>query len=127
VKVGIEQGMARAAVQPYLEELQVQFGMYFEVHELKHMNQRKEDRIKWSLQGRADKGKITLQSDSELGAEDKWVGKFLSQAVDFPNTLAHDDLIDAVSYGVDQLSDVAMGWDIAVIDDWEPQDLISGY
>jgi phage terminase large subunit-like protein len=59
--------------------------------------------------------------------EDKWVGKFLSQAVDFPNPLAHDDLIDAVAYGVDQLADRAMGWDVGVFDEWQPIDDLAGY
>jgi hypothetical protein len=127
VKVGIEQGMAKNAVAPYIEELQMQYGLYFEVHDLRHFNNKKEDRIKWALQGRADKGVITLQTDKELEVEDKWVGKFLSQAVDFPNHLAHDDLLDAVAYGVDQLSDISMGWDIGVIDEWEPVDLLAGY
>ncbi len=127
VKVGIEQGMAKNAVQTYIDELMDQFGLYFDVFPLRHHNNRKEDRIKWAIQGRADKGKITLQSDKDKPVEEKWVGKFLSQAVDFPNPLAHDDLIDAVAYGIDQLADRAMGWDVGIIDDWQPQDLIAGY
>jgi len=127
VKLGIEQGMAKNAVEPYLEELQCTYGLYFDIFKLKHNNAHKEDRIKWALQGRADKGKITLQSDKDLDVEDKWVGKFLSQAVDFPNKLAHDDLIDATAYAIDQLADRAMGWDVGVIDDWEPMDMESGY
>lgn len=127
VKVGIEQGMSKNAVGPYLEELMVQYGLYFAIHDLKHNNNRKEDRIKWALQGRADKGIITLQSDADLDVDQKWVGKFLSQAVDFPNTLAHDDLLDAIAYGVDQLSDLSLGWDVGVIDEWEPLDLLAGY
>jgi phage terminase large subunit-like protein len=127
IKVGIEQGMAKNAVGPYLEELQIAYGLFFELHELRHHNNKKEDRIKWALQGRADKGLITLQTDAELDVDDKWIGKFLSQAVDFPNQLAHDDLLDAVAYAVDQLADRAMGWDVGVIDEWEPIDLIAGY
>jgi hypothetical protein len=72
-------------------------------------------------------GQITLQPDDELDQEDKWVGKFLSQAVDFPNPLAHDDLLDAVAY-IDQLADDAIGWDINIDDDWwAPHDLEVGY
>lgn len=126
-KFGIEIGMARNAVQPYIEEYQSKYGLYFAIEELRHHNNKKEDRIKWALQGRADEGKITLQTDQDLDAEDKWVGKFLNQAVDFPNPLAKDDLIDAVAYGIDQLADLSMGWDVGVFDEWEPLDLISGY
>lgn len=55
------------------------------------------------------------------------MGKFLSQAVDFPNPLAHDDLVDAVAYAVDQLADRALGWDVGIIDDWQPIDDLAGY
>lgn len=127
VKVGIEQGMAKNAIEVYLDEIMGDYGLYFEVHQLKHGNNKKEDRIKWALQGRADKGKITLKDDSGLEFEEKWIGKFLSQAVDFPNPLAHDDLLDAVAYGVDQLADLSMGWDIGVIDEWQPLDWEAGY
>lgn len=127
VAVGIEQGMAKNAVEVYLEELMFKYSLWFEIQALKHNNNKKEDRIKWALQGRADQSKITLQTDKKLDLEDKWVGKFLSQAVDFPNKLAHDDLIDAVSYGVDQLGDISMGWDVGIIDEWQPLDLEAGY
>jgi hypothetical protein len=130
--VGIERGMAKNAVcgddgkGGYLGELMHKYG-YFDVKPLTHSNQKKEDRIKWALQGRAEKGQITLQPDDELDQEDKWVGKFLSQAVDFPNPLAHDDLLDAVAY-IDQLADDAIGWDINIDDDWwAPHDLEVGY
>jgi phage terminase large subunit-like protein len=127
VSVGIEQGMAKNAVETYIQDFMAEYGLWFDIHPLKHGNNKKEDRIKWALQGRADKQKITLQSDRELPIEDKWVGKFLSQAVDFPNQLAHDDLIDATAYGIDQLADKAMGWDVGVIDEWYPIDDLAGY
>lgn len=129
--VGIEKGMARNAVcgvdgkGGYLGDFMQRYG-YFEVLPLTHSNQRKEDRIKWAIQGRAEKGQITLQPDDHLPPEEKWVSKFLGQAVDFPNPLAHDDLLDAVAY-VDQLADKAAGWDIQVHDDWIPHDLEVGY
>lgn len=127
VKMGIEQGMAKNAVGGFIEEYQEQFGTYFEIHPLRHMNNAKEDRIKWALQGRADKGQITLEPDQDLPAEDKWIGKFLGQAVDFPNRLAHDDLLDAVAYAVDQLADLGMGWEVDIFDTWEPIDDLAGY
>ena len=94
--IGIEKGMAKNAVcgedgqSGYLGELMHKYG-YFTVKGLTHGNKAKEDRIKWAIQGRAEKGQITLQPDDNLPDEEKWVGKFLGQCVDFPNPLAHDD------------------------------------
>jgi phage terminase large subunit-like protein len=127
IKMGIEIGVAKTAVEGFVQELQYEHNTYFEIHDLKHMNQSKEDRIKWALQGRADKGQITLEPDQDLEPEDKWIGKFLGQAVDFPNRLAHDDLIDAVAYAVDQLAESNMGWQVEVQDNWEPLDDLAGY
>lgn len=126
-KVGIEKGTSRNAVQQYLEEFMFKYSCWFEVFDLTHGNNRKEDRIQWALQGRADQGLVTLQTDAGLDIEEKWVGKFLSQAMDFPNRLAHDDLLDAVAYGVDQLAERAVGWDVGVYDEWQPLDDLAGY
>ena len=127
VKMGIEVGMAKTAVEGFLQELMYQYNTYFEIHDLKHMNNAKEDRIKWALQGRADKGKITLESDQDLEGDEKWIGKFLGQAVDFPNKLAHDDLLDAVAYAIDQLAESGMGWETLTEDNWQPIDDLAGY
>lgn len=130
--LGIEKGMAKNAVagddgeSGYLGELMHKYG-YFTVIPLTHGNQKKEDRIKWALQGRAEKGQITLEPDGHLPEEERWVNKFLGQAVDFPNPLAHDDLLDAVAY-VDQLAEQAATFDIQLGDDWwQPHDLEVGY
>ena len=118
VKLGIEKGMASNAVLPYLNDEQNRLGTYFEVHPLTHGNQRKTDRITWAMQGRAEKGRITM-------SEGKWNREFLEQCVDFPSKLSHDDLLDAVSY-IDQLADPWFnGPDI--IDEWQPLDEVSGY
>jgi len=109
----------------YLGELMHKYG-YFTVKGLTHGNQKKEDRVKWAIQGRAEKCQITLEPDDALDFEDKWIGKFLSQAVDFPNPLAHDDLLDSLSY-VDQMADDVAAWGVTTVDDWEPQDLEAGY
>ncbi len=131
-EVGIERGMAKNAVcgddghSGYLGDFMEKWG-YFTVKPLTHGNQRKEDRIKWALQGRAEKGKITLEPDDHLPAEDKWIGKFLGQAVDFPNPLAKDDLLDAVAY-IDQMVDTAANWNaFTVDDDWFMHDEEVGY
>lgn len=115
---GIEKGMAMNAVLPYMEDEQTRLNTYFPVEELTHGNQRKTDRVAWALQGRAEKGRISL-----LHA--KWNREFLSQAQDFPSPLAHDDLVDAVAY-IDQLA--VPYWDgPSEIDEWEPLDDIAGY
>jgi hypothetical protein len=129
--VGIERGMAKNAIcgedgkGGYLGELMHRYG-YFDVIPLTHGNQKKEDRIKWALQGRAEKGQITLEPDDKLVEEEKWIGKFLGQAVDFPNKLAHDDLLDAVAY-ISQMTEDAVQWDVDIFDDWIPHDLEVGY
>lgn len=125
LKLGIEKGIAKNAVEGFIEELMHKYG-YFSIEPLSHSNNKKEDRIKWALQGRAEKRQITLEPDVGLPEEEKWIGKFLQQAVDFPNPLAHDDLLDAVAYA-DQLGDVTMGWESDVFDDWKPLDLEAGY
>lgn len=127
-EVGIERGMAKNAVcgddgcSGYLGELMHKYG-YFTVKPLTHANQKKEDRIKWALQGRAEKGQITLEPDDSLAPDEKWVGKFLSQAIDFPNELAKDDLLDSVAY-VDQMADTAANWNAVNLDlyEWQPHD-----
>jgi hypothetical protein len=131
--VGIERGMAKNAVcgddgmSGYLGELMQRYG-YFEVKGLTHSNAKKEDRVKWALQGRAEKGQITLEPDDHLPQEEKWVGKFLSQAVDFPNPLAHDDLLDAVAY-IDQMAEEGFNWSSVTLHDdgWAAHDTEVGY
>ena len=116
--IGIERGMAMNAVLPYLMDEQNRLNTYFEVIPLTHGNQKKQDRIQWALQGRAEKGRLSLQRA-------EWNNTFLEQAVDFPSTLSHDDLIDSVAY-IDQL---ATPWydGPGVIDEWEPIDPVAGY
>jgi phage terminase large subunit-like protein len=118
VAFGIEKGMAKNAVMPYLEDEQNRLATYFNVVDLSHGNQRKTDRIAWALQGRAEKGRISL-------LRGQWNKDFLQQAQDFPSKLSHDDLLDAVAY-VDQMSNP--WWDGPTeIDEWEPLDIIAGY
>jgi hypothetical protein len=96
-RLGIERGIAKDAVLPYLNDEMVRLGTHFNVEVLTHGNQRKIDRLTWALQGRAEKGRIQL-------LRGKWNKTFLQQAVDFPSPLSHDDLLDAVAY-VDQMAD----------------------
>jgi hypothetical protein len=46
--------------------------------------------------------------------------------LDFPNHLAHDDLLDALSY-IDQVSIADFAHSIELEEEWEPYDEISGY
>lgn len=118
VRFGIEKGMAKNAVMPYLSDEQARLGIYFTPEDLTHGNQAKTDRIAWALQGRAEKGRIQL-------LKGEWNKKFLEQAEDFPSPLVHDDLIDAVAY-VDQIADPWFG-SMDAIDDWRPTDQVAGY
>lgn len=118
VALGIEKGMARNAVLPYLTDEMNRLGIFFTPGELTHGNQKKTDRIAWALQGRAEKGRIQLLRGS-------WNKLFLEQAEDFPSPQSHDDLIDAVAY-IDQLSQPWFdGPD--TIDSWKPIDAYAGY
>jgi hypothetical protein len=117
-KLGIEKGMAKNAVMPYLTDEMNRLKTYFNVEELTHGNQRKTDRIAWALQGRAEKGRIQL-------LEGEWNQQFLEQAEDFPSQLSHDDMLDALAY-IDQIADPWFeGPDM--IDNWQPLDAVSGY
>lgn len=101
LKIGIEKGMAKSAVMPYLEDEMSRLNTFFNVEDLSHGNQRKTDRIAWALQGRSEKGRIQLL---DAGNARDWIPHFLQQCADFPNQLSHDDLIDATAY-IDQIAD----------------------
>jgi hypothetical protein len=87
--LGIERGMAKNAVMPYMEDEMKRLGVYFTPHELTHGNKQKADRIKWSLQGRAEKGRIFLKKDAS------WLRQFIEQANDFPSSLSHSGVLSA--------------------------------
>ena len=50
----------------------------------------------------------------------------MSQMLDFPNHLSHDDLLDSLAY-IDQVSIADFAYSIDMEDDWEPYDEIAGY
>jgi len=118
VAVGIEKGIARQAVMPYLSDIMKRTQTFFRVDELSHGNKKKTDRIVWSLQGRFENGAITLNKGD-------WNNEFLDQLFQFPNRQVHDDLIDALSY-IEQLAKVSYAFDFEE-DDYEPMDAFSGY
>lgn len=116
--VGIEKGSLKNAVSPYLHDLMRKYNRYFRVDEVTHGNKKKTDRIVWSLQGRFEHGRITLN-------EGDWNNEFLDQLVNFPNTGIHDDLVDALSY-IDQVQ-IVDGTSSFEEDEFEIIDEISGY
>lgn len=117
--LGIEKGMSKNAVLPYLEDEMKRLDVYFTPQELTHGNEKKLERIRWALQGRAEKGRVILNKS------DDWTRRFIKQAADFPSPLAHDDLLDAVSY-IDQLASVVY-FDEPVHQDFEVIDEIIGF
>ena len=117
--VGIETGALRNAILPYLEDEMRSNGEYVSIHELRHGGKKKNDRIVWALQGRMEHRQITFNENEE------W-REFISQMVDFPNRLAHDDMLDALAY-IDQVSIADFAHSIELEDDWEPVDEVAGY
>jgi predicted phage terminase large subunit-like protein len=116
--VGIEQGALKNAVMPYLSEQMSRLGLYMNIVALTHGQKRKQDRIAWALQGRMQHGRVKFR-------EAPYLKKLTDQFLDFPNSLAHDDMVDSLSY-IDQLATVSFQ-DEFQIDTWEPLDNASGY
>lgn len=116
--VGIENGALKNAIMPYLEDQMRRLNIYPRIEALTHGGKKKIERITWSLQGRFHNGRITL-------AKGAWNKPFIDQMLDFPNPMAHDDLLDALAY-IDQISATVydMGW---VPDEYTPLDADIGY
>ena len=116
--VGIEAGALKNAIMPYLEDLMRIKNRWVNITDVTHGGKKKSDRIVWALQGRLEHGKIKFRKA-------EWNHDFVSQMLDFPSHLSHDDLLDSLAY-IDQVSvaDFAASIDL---DDWEPLDNVSGY
>lgn len=121
VKLGVEKGVLKNAVLPYMEDEMKRLNRYFLVHELTHGGRQKEDRIRWALQGRLEKGRLVLNNEESTG----WQRKLIEQANDFPSPISHDDMLDSLAY-VDQLADVVF-YEAGEMDTWEALDLVSGF
>lgn len=119
IKVGIEKGIAQQAVMSPLSDMMRRKGRVFRIEPLSHGNQKKEDRIAWSLEGRFANGLIHLKKG-------EWNNRFIDEAANFPSSLVHDDLIDALSY-CDQMAQIAYLDGIEVADEWEPLDDAVGF
>lgn len=118
ISVGIEGGSLKNAMGPYLQDQMSRLNVYPNIQTLTHGGTKKTDRIAWALQGRLEHGRISL-------ARGEWNKHFVDQLIDFPNPLAHDDLLDALAY-IDQLAKVVYNTDFEM-DEWEPIDSIAGY
>jgi phage terminase large subunit-like protein len=118
IAVGIERGIARQAVMSPLSDLMRQNNRYFRIDELTHGNKNKTDRIVWALQGRFENGAIKI-------CPGEWTDTFLDELYQFPDTLTHDDTVDALAY-IDQLAKVSY-WDEVEFDDHEYVDSLVGY
>lgn len=123
IKLGIESGTLKNAIEPYLEDEMRRFNRYFTPWDLTHGGNKKEDRIRWALQGRLEKGRIVL--NSHIDEANNWQRKLIEQGCDFPSPLSHDDMLDALAY-IDQLASVVY-YENGELDTWEPIDLIAGF
>jgi predicted phage terminase large subunit-like protein len=116
--IGIERGMAKNAVLPYLQDLMRRKNFFVSVIDLTHGNKKKTDRIVWALQGRFEHGRVKL-------VRGDWNKQFIDQLLNFPNAQVHDDLIDALAY-IDQIGITEFSNSIDD-DEYEVLDIISGY
>jgi|TARA_R110002020_G_scaffold132967_2_gene296786 phage terminase large subunit-like protein len=116
--VGIEAGALKNAIMPYIEDEMRTRGTWVNLTDVTHGGKRKQDRIVWSLQGRFEHGKIKFRKAD-------WNHHFITQMLDFPSPLSHDDLLDSLAY-IDQVSVADFAQQIEV-DEWEPLDTVSGY
>lgn len=123
-RLGIEKGALMNAIGPYLEDEMRRFNRYTTPEPLAHGGARKIDRISGALQGRAERGRICLVRP-EKGMDPDWHEAFLTQCDDFPDPLAHDDILDAVAY-VDQMASTFYHG-AHEVEEWEPMDMDSGY
>ena len=105
-KVGIEKGALKNAIIPYITDQQRRLNVWFNIEPLSHGGRAKTDRIMWALQGRLQNGRIMFKQDQP------WNRHVEQQMNDFPNPMAHDDLIDAMAY-TDQIA--TTGYDFATM------------
>lgn len=106
LKLGIEKGALRQAMQPFFEDEMKRLNRYFPIWDLVAAGKNKgskEDRIRWGLEGRLEKGRMFL--NKEENPANLWQRALIEQGNDFPSPLSHDDLLDALAY-TDQLQDI---------------------
>lgn len=115
--IGIEKGALANAIMPYLLDIMKRVGFFPRIESVTHGNKKKTDRIVWSLQGRFEHGRITLNKGD-------WNSTFVDELMQFPDPRTHDDLIDALSY-LDQVAVTVYTKDIE--DEYDCYDAVSGY
>lgn len=116
--IGIEKGALANAIMPYMLDIMKRVGFFPRIESVTHGNKKKTDRIVWSLQGRFEHGRITLNKGD-------WNSTFVDELMQFPDPRTHDDLIDALSY-LDQVAVTVYTKDIE--DEYECMDAdVSGY
>ena len=115
--IGIEKGALKNAILPYLTDIMKRVGYFPRIQDVTHGNQKKTDRIVWSLQGRFEHGRITLNKGD-------WNSEFVDELLQFPDVRTHDDLVDALSY-LDQVAVTVYLKEIE--DEYETYDAVSGY
>ena len=115
--IGIEKGALANAIMPYMLDIMKRVGFFPRIESVTHGNKKKTDRIVWSLQGRFEHGRITLNKGD-------WNSTFVDELLQFPDPRTHDDLIDALSY-LDQVAVTVYTKDIE--DEYDCYDAISGY
>jgi predicted phage terminase large subunit-like protein len=108
LSVGIEKGSLKNALMPYLQDYMAKLNTFPRIEEVTHGGQKKVERIVWALQGRLEHGRLTFNEDKD------WEAVY-EQMSDFPNPLAHDDLLDALAY-IDQVGDAIYHQEV-IIDD----------
>ena len=107
------------ALLPYMKDQMQRLNTFPNIVQVSHGGKKKVDRITWSLQGRLEHGRITF-------ADKPYLEHLRDQMGDFPNPLAHDDLLDALAY-IDQIASVSYFEDFIVDDSYaEPLDLVAG-
>lgn len=124
VMVGIEKGTTMNAVMPYLSDLMRKNNLFFRIHPLSHMNQKKNDRIVWALQGMFEHGRVVL-SEEGMKNKNSWQDKFLDEYLMFPTKDVHDDLMDCLAY-INQMAVTTYSMDDAE-EEYETLDVVCGF
>lgn len=127
-RVGVEKGALYNAIWPYLREVMAQYGRYQKVEPLTHGNQHKTDRVFAALEGRLQRGRITLNCSEHTAHKDRpqWVQTLIQQAADMPSPYSHDDLVDALAYA-EQLGEAIFHEYVPTKHNtWTPLDAIAG-
>ena len=118
--VGIEKGALKNAIMPYLSDQCARLNTWPNIQDVSHGGKSKIDRIVWSLQGRLEHGRVQFKSG-------EYLEKLEEQMGDFPNPMAHDDLLDSLAY-IDQVAIVSYFDDFVVDNPYaKPLDSLTGY